>query len=161
MYYDEFMNRAIFLASESISDASLTPFGAVVVYGGKIIGEGQSTVIKDCDCTAHAEINAIRSASQCLDSHLLSGADIYCSGFPCPLCLSAIRWANIENVYYAATLEDSSKVGFEDLEYYRDLQSFNFDRIGDVDLIAANECNRVRSVKVLRHWKTRFDRGDG
>lgn len=90
------------------------PFGAIIVKNGKIISSSHNTVFESCDATAHAEINAIREASQKLGTHDLSGCILYASCEPCPMCLSAIIWANIKEVYYANTKEDANKIGFRD-----------------------------------------------
>lgn len=54
-----------------------------------IVGEGVSSVVPLCDLTTHAEVLAIRNAARSTGNHILSGAVLYCSGYPCPLCLSA------------------------------------------------------------------------
>ena len=90
------------------------PFGAVIVKDGKIISFAHNTVIKNNDPTAHAEINAIRKASKKLKSHNLSGCVLYTSAEPCPMCLSAIIWANIKDVYYVNDKKDAANMGFRD-----------------------------------------------
>ena len=90
------------------------PFGAVIVKDGKIISFAHNTVIKNNDPTAHAEINAIRKASKKLKSHNLSGCMLYTSAEPCPMCLSAIIWANIKDVYYVNDKKDAANIGFRD-----------------------------------------------
>ena len=82
------------------------PFGAVIVKNGEIIASAHNTVIESIDATAHAEVNAIRLASQKLKTHDLRGCILYTSAEPCPMCLSAIIWANIKEVYYANTKKD-------------------------------------------------------
>ena len=79
------------------------PFGAVIVRDGKIITSAHNTVIENNDATAHAEINAIRQASKILNTNDLSDCTLYTSTEPCPMCLSAIIWANIKDIYYANT----------------------------------------------------------
>ena len=88
------------------------PFGAVIVKDGRIISIEHNTVIESKDATAHAEINAIRNASKKLNTHDLSGCILYTSAEPCPMCLSAIIWANIKKVYYANTKKDANDIGF-------------------------------------------------
>lgn len=90
------------------------PFGAVIVKDGKIISSAHNTVIESTDATAHAEVNAIRMASKKLGTHDLSGCVLYASSEPCPMCLSAIIWANIKEVYYANTKKDAADIGFRD-----------------------------------------------
>ena len=94
------------------------PFGAVIVKNGKILSEAHNTVVESCDATAHAEINAIRKASKKLQTHDLEGCILYTSAEPCPMCLSAIIWANIKEVYYANTKDDADDIGFRDDKIY-------------------------------------------
>lgn len=91
------------------------PFGAVITdKEGVIIATASNTVLKDCDPTAHAEVNAIRQACKKLNTYDLSNCVLYATGYPCPMCLSAIIWANIKEVYFGCTPEDADKIGFRD-----------------------------------------------
>jgi len=101
------------------------PFGAVIVKDGKIISKAHNTVIENFDPTAHAEVNAIREACKKLNTHDLSGCTLYASAEPCPMCLSAIIWANIKEVYYANTKEDTEKIGFRDDMIYEFIKGNN------------------------------------
>ena len=95
------------------------PFGAVIVdKKGKIISKAKNMVICKHDPTAHAEINAIRTACKKLKTHDLTGFVLYTSCYPCPMCLSAIIWSNIKTVYYGNTKEDADKIGFRDDKIY-------------------------------------------
>lgn len=101
------------------------PFGAVIVKNGKIIASAHNTVIESADATAHAEINAIRQASKILNTNDLSGCTLYTSAEPCPMCLSAIIWANIKDVYYANTRKDANNIGFRDDVIYEYINGGN------------------------------------
>jgi tRNA(Arg) A34 adenosine deaminase TadA len=74
--------------------------GAVVVRDGAIIGQSWSRVILDNDPTGHAEISAIRDAARRAGSRDLSGAIIYSSSRPCPMCEAAAYWARIDQMIY-------------------------------------------------------------
>ena len=117
-----FMHRAIALAYEGMEGGHGGPFGAVVVRDGKIIGEGHNRVLSATDPTAHAEMTAIRDASARARNFDLSGAEIYVNGMPCPMCMSAIFWARIGKVYYGCAAEDAEAIGFDDAEFYRQLE---------------------------------------
>ena len=97
MNNEEFMKIAIEESRANIENNYQKggPFGAVIVKDGEIIASAHNTVIESIDATAHAEVNAIRLASQKLKTHDLSGCVLYTSAEPCPMCLSAIIWANI------------------------------------------------------------------
>lgn len=119
---EEHLRRAVELSRSFEADPRLTPFGAVVVRDGVVLGEGVSSVAAKNDPTAHAEIEAIRAACSTLGDHLLTGAVVYCSGYPCPLCLLACYWAQVGEVWYAADLAESRAVGFEDELFYEQLR---------------------------------------
>lgn len=105
------------------------PFGAVVVKNGEIIAKAHNTVIETTDATAHAEVNAIRLASKKLNTYDLKDCCIYSSCEPCPMCLSAIIWSNIKEVYFANTKEDAADIGFRDDMIYNYLNKKDNDTI--------------------------------
>lgn len=118
MSEENFMRRAIELSRIKMLAGEGGPFGAVVVKDGRIVGEGWNRVLGTCDPTAHAEIVAIRDAGARLGSFDLSGAEIYTSCEPCPMCLAAILWARIGKMYYANTRVEASAIGFDDDYFY-------------------------------------------
>ena len=119
---DYFIANAIELARNAMDEGSGGPFGAVIVLNNEIIGKGKNTVTSSKDPTAHAEISAIRSACLKLGTHDLSGATIYTSCEPCPMCLGAILWARIGRIVYAATRQDAANIaGFDDAAFYEEL----------------------------------------
>lgn len=117
----EFMKRAIQLSENNVSSLKGGPFGAVVVYKGKIIGEGTNLVTSNNDPTAHAEVEAIRAACKTMNTFDLSGAVIYTSCEPCPMCLSAIYWARLDKIYYANTRTDAAQIKFDDDLIYNEI----------------------------------------
>lgn len=94
------------------------PFGAAVVKDGNAICIRANSVLESLDCTAHAEINAIRAANVALGTYDLSGCELYATGYPCPMCLGAIMWAGIKKVYVSGLLEDAESIGFIDKQIY-------------------------------------------
>ena len=96
---NKYMKVAIEEAQKGIRSGHGGPFGAVVVKDGKIIGQGHNMVVKNNDPTCHGEVSAIRDACKNLSSFDLKGAEIYTTGEPCPMCLGAILWSNIEKIY--------------------------------------------------------------
>ena len=109
-----FMNEALKEALEGITNGHGGPFGSVIVKDGNIVGRGHNRVLADKDSTAHGAICAIRDAEKNLDTYDLSGCELYTTGEPCPMCLYAILWANIEKVYYGCTISDNGDIGFRD-----------------------------------------------
>ena len=118
------------------------PFGAVIVKDNEVIAVASNTVLGSHDPTAHAEINAIRMASKRLQSHDLSGCVLYATGYPCPMCLAAILWANIKKVYYGTNLEDAKKIGFRDDFIYRFIKDPK-DGILDLKNVDREECLKL------------------
>ena len=94
-----YIKRAVELANISVRNGDGTAFGAVVVKGGQIIGEGRNRTYLLNDPTAHSEIDAIRDACSRTNSNLLQGCEIYCSASPCPMCSSACYWARLDRIY--------------------------------------------------------------
>ncbi len=114
MYY---MKLAINEAREGIKNGHGGPFGSIIVKDGEIIGKGHNMVLKNNDSTAHGEVSAIRDAESNIKSFDLSGAEIYTTGEPCPMCLAACMWANIKKVYYGCTILDNEIIGFRDAKF--------------------------------------------
>ncbi len=114
MYKKEFMELAIREAEEGIRQQHGGPFGSVVVKDGEVVASGHNCVLKDNDSTCHGEIDAIRKAERKLKTYDLKGCQLYTTSEPCPMCLAAALWADIDKIYYGCTLEDNEKIGFRD-----------------------------------------------
>lgn len=112
-----FLQKAIDESLKSVETGS-SPFGAVVVKNGQVIAEAHNMVVPNNDPTAHAEVMCIRLACQKLNTFDLSGCILYTSCEPCPMCLNAIKWSNITEIYYAATRDDADAIGFRDRVFY-------------------------------------------
>ena len=115
---DQYLKIAIEEAYDGINAGDGGPFGAVIVKDGKIIGRGHNRVVKNGDPTCHGEMEAIRDACKKMGTFDLSGSTIYTTGEPCPMCLGAILWANIEKVYYGCNVIDTERIGFRDEKFY-------------------------------------------
>jgi len=149
---NKFMLRAIEL---SISSANGTggPFGCVIVKDDKIIAEGLNKVTFSNDPTAHAEIVAIREACKKLNTFNLSGCDLYASCEPCPMCLSAIYWSHVDNIFYANTREDAKKINFDDSLIYSEISKKNEDR-----KIPIKQMLRDEALKAFEIWNKKTDK---
>lgn len=117
----QFMQRSIDLAISQMRAGEGGPFGAVIVRQGEIIAEGFNRVTSTSDPTAHAEMVAIRNASQALQSFDLRGCEIYSSCEPCPMCLGAIYWARLDRLYFACSRLDAAVAGFDDSKIYHEV----------------------------------------
>ena len=149
---NEFMDVAIDLSDDNFDKKYGGPFGACVVKDGEIIGKGINRVIKDNDPTAHAEIVAIRNACKNIESHDLSGCELYTSCYPCPMCLSAIIWSNIKKVYYANTKEDAADIGFRDEVIYEFLDKLADDKL-DKKVLNLKSLDREEAIEVFERYK--------
>ncbi len=154
------MNKYMGMAKKLADDNLITnvggPFGAVIVKNGTIVGSGSNHVIKNNDPTAHAEIMAIRDACKNLGTYDLSGCEIYTSCYPCPMCLSAIIWANIKKVYYGNTKEDAADIGFRDdyiYEYFDDLLHGCI-----ISTLELTKIDRDETIKTFNEFKNKKDK---
>lgn len=118
----EYLALAVEEASKGMLAGKGGPFGAVIVKDGVVISRACNEVLCSHDPTAHAEVLALRRASSVLDNYDLSGCIIYATGEPCPMCLSAIIWANVKEVHYGASAEMAEAIGFRDSMIYRHLR---------------------------------------
>ncbi len=141
------MKKAIKLAFTNVKENKGGPFGAVIVKDGEIIGKGCNLVTQTNDPTAHAEIVAIREATEKLGSFTLEGCEIYTSCEPCPMCLGAIYWARLDKLYYAATKGDASKSDFDDSFIYKEISLPK-----DQRSIPSLQLMRDDAVKVFEAW---------
>lgn len=149
---NKFMKIAKENADNGIAKKEGGPFGAVIVdKEGNIIAKGNNKVLKTNDPTAHAEIVAIRNASEKLQTYDLSEYILYTSCEPCPMCLSAIIWANIKKVYYGCTKKDAGDIGFRDDMIYDYLKEKN------EDLIELKELDRNECIKTFE----KYSKGNG
>ena len=116
---NKYMKMAIKEAEKGIDCGHGGPFGCVIVKDGKVIAKGHNEVLKKKDPTCHGEMMAIHKACKKLGTHDLTGCEAYTTGEPCPMCLAAILWANIDKVYYGCNIFDTEKIGFRDNKFYR------------------------------------------
>ncbi len=106
----KFMQKAIELAL-SCRDQDDVPVGAVIELDGKIIGIGKNRQESENTPTAHAEIEAINEACKNINSRRLSGANLYVTLEPCPMCAGACINARINRIIFGAFEEKSGALG--------------------------------------------------
>ena len=154
---NEYMKIAKELADTNLVDNDGGPFGAVVVKDGKIVGKGDNKVLVNHDATAHAEVQAIRDACNNLGTHDLKGCVIYTTTYPCPMCLSAIIWANIKEVYYGNTKEDAADIGFRD-DFIYDYIDKLVDNKTNEDVLRLINIDRDETIKSFNAFKDKQDK---
>jgi tRNA(Arg) A34 adenosine deaminase TadA len=103
----QFMQAAIEEAQRAHSADSYGIGAVVVASNGRLLSVEHTTTHETNDATAHAEVNAIRSACKKLNSRYLPGCWLYTTLEPCPMCSAAAIWAKMEGVVFGATKEDA------------------------------------------------------
>ncbi len=119
------------LALDGVKRGIGGPFGAGIIYekdNGRyvILVIERNTVLKSNDPTAHAEINAIRSACKLLGTRSLENCILVTTAKSCPMCLAAACWANIKTIYYSQSYESAEKSGFKDAEIEDYIKGHNY-----------------------------------
>ena len=99
--HENHMRRAIELA-QAAAQMGEVPVGAVVVYEGKIIGEGANQREAQADPLGHAEMLALAQASKHLGRWRLSGCTLYVTLEPCPMCAGALVNGRVTNLVFGA-----------------------------------------------------------
>ena len=142
-----YMEEALKEAYTGIEHGHGGPFGSVVVKDGTIVGRGHNRVIYKKDPTCHGEMEAIRDACHNLNTHDLSGCELYTTAEPCPMCLGAILWANIKTVHYGCNRMDTDAIGFRDDIFYEYLN-------GKKELLEMSELSREECLLLFERYRT-------
>jgi tRNA(Arg) A34 adenosine deaminase TadA len=150
---NEFLREAIRLSKEKMEAGEGGPFGAVIVKDGEIIGRGWNRVTSANDPTAHAEIMAIREACSRLETFSLAGCEIYASCEPCPMCLSAIYWARLDSLCFAASRKDAAAAGFDDALLYEEIS-----KPWSLRTLKSERDLFIEARQVFNLWKNKSDK---
>lgn len=151
---EQLMRLCIQEAISGVKKGEGGPFGAVIVKDNEIVAQAHNTVIKTNDPTAHAEINAIRHASQKLQRFDLSDCILLTSSEPCPMCLSAIMWSGIKKVYYGCNVHDAEEIGFADKFIYDYLKNKSMEQ----SPIILKELLRDEALEAFELWNEKDDK---
>ncbi|MBU0469510.1 MAG: nucleoside deaminase [Candidatus Omnitrophica bacterium] len=147
------MQMAMEKAREGVQKGQ-TPFGACIVKDNKVLSCVHNTVWKTTDITAHAEVQAIRKACKEINYIDLSGSVIYSTCEPCPMCFSAIHWANISTIVYGAKIKDAKSAGFHELT----ISNRRMKKIGGSPVEIIEGFLRKENVELFKEWLNRSDR---
>jgi tRNA(Arg) A34 adenosine deaminase TadA len=150
---DHYLNLAFEEAFASVRSNNGGPFGAVIVKDGQIVGKGANRVTSLMDPTAHAEITAIRDACSRLGTFDLTGAVLYSTCEPCPMCFSAIYWAGISEVFFVSTRHDAAAIGFRDNHIYQELSVPLTERT-----IPFHHVESPLGVDLFNEWRDKADK---
>lgn len=136
---ERWMREALALA-EQAGELGEVPVGAIVVQDGEIIGRGFNQPIRSCDATAHAEIVAIRDASQHCDNYRLPNTSLYVTIEPCTMCVGAMIHARVGRLIFGATEPRAgavvSQASLLEAEYFNHRLSF-------VGGVLADDCSAL------------------
>lgn len=133
------MERAIEEAMRSATSGNYALGAAVVSAAGKVVALGHTTLHEVNDPTAHAEVNAIRTACAKVGSRYLPGCWLYTTLEPCPMCSAAAVWAKMAGIVYGANQDDAVAAAA-----LRAGESFTWRQIS------------LRAVEVLQHGEPRL-----
>ncbi len=137
------MQIAIDVCREGLA-AGQSPFGCAIAVGDKVIARTHNTVVLTTDCTAHAEVNAIRAGCLAINDILLTDAIVATTCEPCPMCMTALHWARVGTVYYGATIADADSAGFNELTFpAAELLSRGGSKVQLIGDLMADECAQL------------------
>ncbi len=143
---NEILQAAVNRARQTMNQNIGGPFGAAIINEkGEILAVSSNSVLRDNDPTAHAEVNAIRAACRQIGSYDLSGCVLYTTAYPCPMCLSAIIWANIKKVYFGCRPQDAEAIGFRDDFIYRFIEN----KCADKSVLEIAELDREDCLRLF------------
>ena len=153
MSQNSFMEEAIELSRKNVREGNGGPFAAIIVKDGEVVARGTNLVTSTNDPSAHAEIVAIRDACKRLKTFQLSGCELYATCEPCPMCLGAIYWARLNNVYFAGSREDAARIGFDDMWIYQELSLPLSKR-----KVRMTQMMRDEALVAFRDWEEKTDK---
>lgn len=149
---DKILQMAIDQARQTMNKDIGGPFGAAIIDAyGKILSVASNSVLRDKDPTAHAEVNAIRQACRNIKSYDLSDCVLYTTAYPCPMCLSAIIWANIKKVYFGCQPQDAEAIGFRDDFIYRFIE----EKCANKNIVDLIELDREECLLLFKEYQSK------
>ena len=149
-----FTERVVRRAVQNVREGG-KPFACLVVRDGKVLVEATNQVAQSGDVTAHAEISAIRLATE-MGITDLSGTDVYVTAYPCPMCLGALYYAQPARVVFAASREQESE-HYEDGNSLMTLDTFYDEYAKPVDerTLHADQGPSEDATLPFREWSAR------
>jgi tRNA(Arg) A34 adenosine deaminase TadA len=149
----EFMRAAIAFAQDGIKKGQ-APFAAAVVSHGAIVAAEHDQVMMANDITAHAVIQAIRSACQSLGRIHLNGCSIYTTSEPCPMCFAACHWARLDRIVFGVSVAE-----IDDSEFNRlALSAEEMKEIGGSEIEIQSGCLSEENKALFEEFLARPNR---
>jgi len=149
----ELMELAVEAARRGIADGQ-SPFGCAIALDETVLAVSHNTVVSSTDITAHAEINALRTACKAANRVHLDDCLVATTCEPCPMCMAALHWARVGTVMFGASIADAELAGFNELR----VPAAEVLKIGGSNVkltsdVLADECRQL-----FRDWQERPDR---
>jgi len=132
--------REALIAARAAGQRGEVPVGTCVVVGSELLAVAGNLTRADCDPTAHAEIVALRTASQKLGNYRLTESTVYSTIEPCAMCAGALIQARVKRLVYGARDEKAGAV--ESQFHICDAATLNH-RIEVVTGVLENECRAL------------------
>ncbi|MGH7236522.1 MAG: nucleoside deaminase [Nitrospiraceae bacterium] len=143
----DFMRLAIQAAWQGLEKGEM-PFGASIVRRGQVITVAHNSAKANLDTTSHAEVQAIREASRQVNTLELTGATLYATCEPCPMCFTACLWAKLERIVYACGIEDAAQFGIRQIP----IPSAQMKQLGRSNVKLVGGVLREDSLKLFEAW---------
>ena len=150
----DFIQHTIDLAQENVKQGG-RPFACVIVKDGQILAESANQVAQTHDPTAHAEMVAIRKASQILQSEHFHGCEFYLLAHPCPMCLAAMYYCSPDRVTFITTRDDYATYYVDDRKYFT-LKTF-YEEVGkpwDKRNLPMEHHSNPEGIEVYKLWQS-------
>lgn len=141
------MHMALREASRGMKGGQGGPFGACIVKDGTTVAVAHNRVLASGNPTQHAEVVAIGRAAKTLGTHVLQGCTIYSTTEPCPMCFSAIHWAQIDRIVFGTGIADVKRLGFNELS----ISNATLKRLGK-SRVVLDRASRTECDALLRDW---------
>ncbi|MFO0867580.1 MAG: nucleoside deaminase [Pirellulales bacterium] len=134
--------------------AGQSPFGCAIAWKDRLVACAHNSVLSTIDITAHAEINALRTACHATRELFFPEALVATTCEPCPMCLAALHWARVGTIYYGARIEDAQAAGFHELT----IPAREMVERGGSSLRLVADVQRAECQELFREWLARPDR---
>ena len=141
------MHMALREAAKGMRGGQGGPFGACIVKDGLIVAVAHNRVLVSGNPTQHAEVVAIGRAARHLGTHVLKGCTIYSTTEPCPMCFSAIHWAQIDRIVFGTGIADVKRLGFNELS----ISNKALKRLGGSKVVL-DQASKRECTDLLRSW---------
>ena len=145
--HEAFMLKAVREAASGMTRGQGGPFGACIVKDGRVVALAHNRVLVTGNPTQHAEVVAIGRAARRLGTHVLRGCTVYSTTEPCPMCFSAIHWAQADRIVYGTDIGDVKRLGFNELS----VSNATLKRLGKSRVVLERH-SREACRDLLRQW---------